>query len=138
LSAHRLLRRRKQQQPQNSEQQQRQQLKERAQERARDAVVPLLARAVASAEAAQRAASQHSAARGCAAHGREKCLRVAREASAAAADREAAMEQRGQLAAVQSELRSLLAVAAALVEEEREREPRRGWVASHCTLERNC
>jgi len=54
-------------------------------------------------------------------------LRVAREAAAAAADREAAMEQRGQLAAVQSELRSLQAVAAALVEEEREREYRRGW-----------
>jgi uncharacterized protein YkwD len=39
------------------QQQQRQQLEERAQERACDAVVPLLARAVASAEAAQRAAS---------------------------------------------------------------------------------
>jgi hypothetical protein len=37
-----------------------QQLKERAQERAHDAMVPLLVRAVASAEAAQRAASQHT------------------------------------------------------------------------------
>ena len=53
--------------------------------------------------------------------------RCAREAAAAAADREAAMERRGQLTAVQSELRSLKAVAAAQVEEEREGEHRRGW-----------
>ena len=46
--------------------------------------------------------------------------RCAREAAAAAADREAAMEQRGQLAAVQSELWSLKVVAA-LLEEERDR-----------------
>ena len=60
-------------------------------------------------------------------------MRVAQEAAVAAADREAAMEQRGQLAAVQSELWSLK-VAAALVEEERDREHRhvstglrKGW-----------
>lgn len=93
----------------NHQQQQRQQLEERAQERgARDAVVPLLARAVASAEAAQRAASQQLEAM------RPTAERSALEAAAAAADREAAMEQRGQLAAVQSELRSLK-VAASLV-----------------------
>ena len=97
------------------QQQQRQQLEKRAQERARDAVVPLLARAVASAEAAQRAALQQLEAV------RPTAERSAREAAAAAADREAAMEQRGQLAAVQSELRSLK-VAAALLEGERERE----------------
>ena len=96
------------------QQQQRQQLEKRAQERARDAVVPLLARAVASAEAAQRAALQQLEAV------RPTAERSAREAASAAADREAAMEQRGQLAAVQSELRSLK-IAAALVEEERER-----------------
>ena len=72
------------------QQQQRQQLEERAQERgARDAVVPLLARAVASAEAAQRAASQQLEAV------RPTAERSAREAAAAAADREAAMEQIG-------------------------------------------
>ena len=72
------------------QQQLRQQLEERAQERgARDAVVPLLARAVASAEAAQRAASQQLEAV------RPTAERSAREAAAAAADREAAVEHRG-------------------------------------------
>ena len=56
------------------QQQQPQQLEERAQERGRDVVVPLLARAVTSAEAAPRAASQQLEL-GCAAHDREKCSR---------------------------------------------------------------
>ena len=88
-------------------------------------MVPVLERALAAAEAAERAASlQQQDAQRMLEAVRPTAERAAREAAAAAADREEAAEQRGALIAAQSELLSFR-VAAAAMEEERERAERK-------------
>lgn len=101
---------------------QKQLVEECAREKAYAALLPLLERSVAAAEAAQRVASQKEASATRALEAvRPTAERAAREAAAARADREAAAEERVVLtewqSAVQYELAYLRVVAAAATEE---------------------